>query len=74
MGMFIRVEVDEAVIGKTPGLAAKLIEVCPVKIFKAGAGENSAAVVEGNVDECTLCDLCTEASPDGVKVIKLYES
>jgi len=74
MGMFISVEVDDAVIGKTSGVAAKLIEVCPVKIFKAGARENSAEVVEDNVDECTLCDLCTEASPDGVKVVNLYES
>jgi len=72
--MFIDVQLDETVVAKTPGLAAKLIEVCPVKIFKAGSSENSAVVVEDNVDECTLCDLCTEASPEGVKVIKLYES
>jgi len=25
------------------------------------------------VDECTLCDLCMKASPDGVKVVKLYD-
>lgn len=74
MGMFIRVDVDDAVVRKTAGLAAKLIEVCPVKIFKAGADESSADVVEENVDECTLCDLCTQASPDGVKVVKLYET
>ena len=74
MAMFIRVDLDEATVSKTPGLAAKLVEVCPVRIFKAGATENSAVVVEDNVDECTLCDLCTEASPDGVKIVKLYES
>ena len=61
-------------IEKTTGLAAKLVEVCPVKIFKPGASENSVDVVDDNVDECTLCDLCMQASPDGVKVVKLYES
>ena len=32
------------------------------------------AIVENNLDECTLCDLCMQASPDGVRVVKLYES
>ena len=73
MAMFIRVDLDHSSVQKTPGLAQKLIEVCPVKIFKAGAAENTVAVVEDNVDECTLCDLCMQASPDGVKVVKLYE-
>lgn len=73
MAMFIQVDVDDSVVSKTAGLAAKLVEVCPVKIFKAGSGDNTVSVVEANVDECTLCDLCTEASPDGVKVTKLYE-
>jgi NAD-dependent dihydropyrimidine dehydrogenase PreA subunit len=70
--MFIRVEVDAALVDKTPGLAQKLVESCPVKIFAASGG-TSVSVVEDNVDECTLCDLCTQACPDGVKVIKLYE-
>jgi len=74
MAMFIRIDIDEGVVGKTPGLAAKLIEVCPVKIFATGADENAVTVVEDNVDECTLCDLCMQASPEGVRVVKLYES
>jgi NAD-dependent dihydropyrimidine dehydrogenase PreA subunit len=74
MAMFIRVDVNDSVVRKTPGLAQKLIESCPVKIFKPGAAENAVAVVEDNVDECTLCDLCMQASPDGVKVVKLYET
>ena len=74
MGMFIDVTVDNDVVRKTAGLAAKLVESCPVKIFAAGDDADSAAVVEDNVDECTLCDLCLQASPDGVKVVKLYES
>jgi len=74
MAMFIRVDVDDGVVRKTPGLARKLVEVCPVNIFKPGAQENTVAVVEDNVDECTLCDLCMQASPDGVRVVKLYET
>lgn len=74
MAMFIRVDVDQNVVSKTAGLAKKLIEVCPVKIFKAGADNATVEIVEDNVDECTLCDLCTQASPDGVRIVKLYES
>ncbi|NNE17883.1 MAG: hypothetical protein HKN10_05320 [Myxococcales bacterium] len=73
MAMFIRVDVDDSVVQKSPGLADKLVEVCPVKIFKLGSSPNSVEVVEANVDECTLCDLCTQASPEGVRVVKLYE-
>lgn len=73
MAMFIRVDVDAKVIEKTPGLAKKLVEVCPVKIFAPGATENQVAIVEDNLDECTLCDLCMQASPEGVRVVKLYE-
>ena len=73
MAMFIRVDVDNSVIEKAPDLAAKLVEVCPVKIFKLGAQPNAVEVVEENVDECTLCDLCMQACADGVRVVKLYE-
>ena len=44
-----------------------------MKIFEAGAEAGTVATVEDNLDECTLCDLCMQASPDGVKVVKLYE-
>lgn len=74
MGMFIRIDLQEGVLQKTPGLAKKLVEVCPVKIFAPGPRENAVAVVEDNVDECTLCDLCMQASPEGVRVVKLYET
>ena len=72
MAMFIRVDVDNSVVEKTAGLADKLVEVCPVKIFKAGSAAGTVDVVEDNVDECTLCDLCMQAT-EGVKVVKLYE-
>jgi len=73
MAMFIRVDLDPGVIKKTPGLAKKLVEVCPVKIFAPGSDAESVKIVEDNLDECTLCDLCMQASPEGVKVVKLYE-
>ena len=74
MAMFIRVDIDQSLVAKTPGLAKKLVEVCPVKIFAPGREENAVTIVEDNLDECTLCDLCMQAAPDGVKVVKLYES
>jgi NAD-dependent dihydropyrimidine dehydrogenase PreA subunit len=73
MAMFIRVDVDQGVVKKAPGLAKKLVEVCPVNIFALGTDESTVVTVEDNLDECTLCDLCMQASPDGVKVVKLYE-
>ena len=68
--LFIAVEVDPALAGD-PALAAKLEEVCPVDIFRAT--ENGVEIVEDNLDECVLCELCINASPPGaVRVIKLY--
>jgi len=70
-GEFIDVRVDAAV-AKDAKIAAKLEEVCPVSIFKASAA--GVEIVEANLDECVLCDLCLEAAPKGsVQVVKLYE-
>ena len=70
-GLFIDVKVADAV-AKDAGLAKKLEEVCPVSIFRAG--DAGVEIVEENLDECTLCDLCIQAAPDGqVQVVKLYE-
>ena len=69
--VFIDVEVDAAVAGDAE-LAAKLEEVCPVDIFRAG--EAGVEIVEENLDECVLCRLCIEAAPAGtVHVRKLYD-
>ena len=69
--LFINVEVDESV-GRDRELAAKLAEVCPVDIFRAG--DDGVEIVEDNLDECVLCELCLNASPPGaVRVIKLYD-
>jgi NAD-dependent dihydropyrimidine dehydrogenase PreA subunit len=69
--VFIDVEVEASVAGDAE-LARKLEEVCPVDIFKAT--EAGVEVVEGNLDECVLCNLCVDAAPAGtVRVVKLYE-
>lgn len=69
--VFIDVEVDASVAADAE-LAKKLEEVCPVDIFKAT--DAGVEVVEGNLDECVLCNLCVDAAPEGtVRVVKLYE-
>jgi NAD-dependent dihydropyrimidine dehydrogenase PreA subunit len=69
--LFINVEVDEAV-ASDPAVAAKLAEVCPVDIF-AQSQDGTLRIVDGNLDECVLCELCINAAPAGtVKVLKLY--
>jgi NAD-dependent dihydropyrimidine dehydrogenase PreA subunit len=71
-GMFIDVKVDAAVAAD-PVLAKKLTEVCPVNIF-AQEKDGRLRIVEENLDECVLCELCIQAAPPGkVQVIKLYE-
>lgn len=73
MAMFIEVTVDNALIEKNAGAAEKIVEVCPVKIFALGAKKGTVNVVEENVDECTLCELCMKIVPNAVQVKKLYE-
>lgn len=69
-GVFIDVEIDPAVAGDAE-LARKLAEVCPVDIFHAG--EQGIELVERNLDECVLCQLCLNAAPPGaIKILKLY--
>ena len=71
-GTFIDVEVDDSIRGDAE-LAKKLEEACPVDIFAASDGR--VEVVEENLDECVLCELCVQAAPAGtVHVVKLYES
>jgi len=70
--LFINVEVDEPV-ASDPALAAKLAEVCPVDIYHAD--DRGVEIVEENLDECVLCQLCINAAPAGtVRVIKLYDA
>jgi len=54
-----------------PVLAKKLEDACPVDIFAARDG--NVDVVEENLDECVLCELCIAAAPPGkVRGLKLY--
>ena len=70
-GMFIDVQVDST-LAADAALAKKLVEVCPVNIFALDAAGH-AQIVQANLDECTLCDLCLKAAPGGgVRVVKLY--
>jgi NAD-dependent dihydropyrimidine dehydrogenase PreA subunit len=67
---FVNLEVSDSVAAD-PALAAKLAEVCPVDIFSVSDGQ--LEIVEENLDECVLCELCINAAPQGtVKVVKLY--
>ncbi len=69
-GLFIDVKVSDKA-AKDSAIAAKLAEICPVDIFEqTRSGE--LRIVEENLDECVLCDLCISAAPsDAVEVIKL---
>jgi NAD-dependent dihydropyrimidine dehydrogenase PreA subunit len=70
-GLFIDVQVEPAG-AKDAALAKKLAEVCPVNIFRAGSA--GVEIVESNLDECVLCDLCVQAAPPGaVRIVKRYE-
>ena len=69
--VFIDVEVADDIRGDAE-MAKKLEEACPVDIYAARDG--SVEVVEENLDECILCNLCVEAAPPGgVVVKKLYD-
>ena len=71
-GLFIDVRVD-ANVAKDAALAKKLSDVCAVDIFDQNA-DGELLIVEENLDECVLCDLCIQAAPAGsVRGIKLYE-
>jgi NAD-dependent dihydropyrimidine dehydrogenase PreA subunit len=74
-GIFINVELDENV-ASDPELGKKLEEACPVDIYKAT--DAGVDIVEENLDECVLCNLCVDAARDagkdgGVRIVKLYE-
>ena len=70
-GLFIDVEIDDS-IKHDAEIAKKLEQACPVDIYAERDG--SILVVEENLDECVLCELCIHASPPGtVRVVKLYD-
>jgi NAD-dependent dihydropyrimidine dehydrogenase PreA subunit len=70
-GLFIDVQVSGA-HARDAALARKLAEACPVDIFEQS--DTGVRIVEQNLDECTLCDLCIQAAPPGaVRIVKRYE-
>jgi NAD-dependent dihydropyrimidine dehydrogenase PreA subunit len=70
-GTFIDVEIAEDVRDDAE-LARKLEDACPVDIYADRDGH--VEVVEENLDECVLCELCIAAAPPGkVRVLKLYD-
>ena len=70
-GVFIDVEVDDS-IRNDAELAKKLEDACPVDIYAVRDG--SVEIVEDNLDECVLCELCTVAAPKGKLLVrKLYD-
>jgi NAD-dependent dihydropyrimidine dehydrogenase PreA subunit len=70
-GVFIDVEVGEEIRGDAE-MAKKLEEACPVDIY--ANREGNVEVVEENLDECILCELCVKTAPPGtLRVLKLYD-
>ncbi len=70
--MFIEIELTDEIKSDTEA-AERLSEICPVDIY-AQAGDGTLEVVEENVDECVLCRLCLDATPEGaVTVRRLYD-
>ena len=70
-GLFIDVEVSDE-IADDAEVAQKLADACPVDIFSNKDG--TVEVVEENLDECILCELCVQAvQAGGVRVKKLYD-
>jgi ferredoxin-like protein FixX len=70
-GLFIDVAVDDSIVDDAE-LAQKLEDACPVDIYANDGGRVS--VVDENLDECVLCELCTKAAPSGkLRVLKLYD-
>jgi NAD-dependent dihydropyrimidine dehydrogenase PreA subunit len=72
VALFIELVIDPEA-AKNPETVAKLVETCPVDIFKSGSN-GALEIVEQNVDECTLCELCLAVgTPGQVQVLKLYD-
>jgi NAD-dependent dihydropyrimidine dehydrogenase PreA subunit len=70
--IFIGIEVADDAAGDA-AVAAKLEETCPVDIYLDAGGR--VEIVERNVDECILCDMCVAVAPPGaVAVHRLYDA
>ena len=71
MALFIEIRVDRSLASDATA-REKLVEVCPVDIFRDTGAD--LEVIDANVDECTLCELCLAVGrPGQVEVRKLYD-
>jgi NAD-dependent dihydropyrimidine dehydrogenase PreA subunit len=67
---FIGIEVSDEIVDNAD-LAQKLEDACPVDIYANADGK--VEIVDKNIDECILCELCIQAAPPStVAVHKLY--
>jgi NAD-dependent dihydropyrimidine dehydrogenase PreA subunit len=66
MGVFIDIALDPKPF--SPDRARLLVSACPVDIYAIEGGE--PVVRPGEVDECTLCELCLDVAPSGALVIQ----
>ena len=72
MALFVEIQVDSKLATDAEGVKT-LVETCPVDIF-AVAADGALEIVDENVDECTLCELCLGVGTLGqVNVLKLYD-
>ena len=72
MALFIEVTIDKAACASQPA-CRECVQSCPVDILEREPGERVALVIDENVDECILCDLCVVRCPvEAVTVTKLY--
>ena len=71
MSEFIDIRID---MNKCDGIerCGQCVHVCPVNIFTKAS--DRPLILEDNLDECTLCNLCLNAcGPDAIAIIKMYE-
>ena len=72
MALFIDVVIDETACASERA-CRECVHSCPVDILEREPGERAARVIDDNVDECILCDLCVARCPvEAVTVTKRY--
>ncbi len=71
MGVFIAVQLDDALCHAQNGHCLECVSICPVDIFAETDGR--LAVVAEREDECILCELCLDAAPPGaIRILRRY--
>lgn len=69
---FIDVRVDMATCAGISQCGG-CVRVCPVSIFQKNGDQ--PAIVEENLDECILCELCLQScTPGAITIRKLYDT